>query len=199
MTTRFVLVRHATCAQTESVLLGRAIDASLDERGERQARSLVERLRKEDPALIETSPRRRARQTAAPSAAALCCEMRMTPDLDELDFGAWSGRSFSDLESDREWRQWNEHRADARTPAGQDIASVQARLASHLRDLADAFAGSTLVLVTHGEVIRSIVLHFRGAPPDDYRHVEISPASLTTLSATSAGMRIDSVNEQVAA
>jgi len=194
-----VLVRHATCAQTESVLLGRAIDAALDERGERQARALVERLRKEDPALIETSPRRRARQTAAPTAAALCCEVRTTCDLDELDFGTWSGRSFSELDSDRDWRRWNEHRADARTPAGQDIASVQARVAMHLRELASAFAGSTLVLVTHGEIIRSAVLHLLGAPADHYRHIEISPASLTTLAATSAGFRIDAVNEQVAA
>jgi thiamine biosynthesis lipoprotein len=42
--TRFLLARHAACAQSEHVLLGRGLDAALDERGTRRAHALAARL-----------------------------------------------------------------------------------------------------------------------------------------------------------
>ena len=64
MTTRFLLVRHATCALSESVLLGRTLDAALDERGARQAVALAQRIEREHPALVLTG-----RSAAAPRRA----------------------------------------------------------------------------------------------------------------------------------
>jgi len=59
-----VLVRHATCAQMGSVLLGRSVDLPLDERGEGQARVVAKRLLAFPDLVVESSPRRRARHTA---------------------------------------------------------------------------------------------------------------------------------------
>jgi len=59
-----VLVHHASCAQMNSVLLGRLIDGPLDLRGEGQARALAMCLLRFPNLLIESSPRRRARHTA---------------------------------------------------------------------------------------------------------------------------------------
>ena len=189
------MVRHATCAHIEDTLLGRTVDAPLDARGAMQARALAERLRCETPLRIECSPRRRTLQTALVIANVARCDMRVAPALDELDFGDWAGRSFAQLESDRRWQSWNHDRGHARTPAGVGILALQRSVSRYLAMLAATCAGATLVLVTHAEIIRSLVLHCLGAPASDYPRFVIDPASVTRLCADGAGMRVEAVNE----
>lgn len=189
------MVRHATCAHIEDTLLGRVLDAPLDARGERQARALAERLGREAPLRIECSPRRRTLQTARAIAELARCEVRVAPALDELDFGEWSGRTFAQLEHDRGWQRWNRDRDHARTPAGIGIRAVQRSLRRYFAALAGTCAGATLVLVTHAEIIRSIVLHCLGVPAREYLRIAIDPASVTRLSADPDGVRVEAVNE----
>jgi broad specificity phosphatase PhoE len=197
-----VLVRHATCAQMDEVLLGRSIDKPLDLRGEGQARALGRRLRALLPQFtLECSPRRRARHTAGIIAAPMDLPVRIVPEMDEIDFGCWSGRSFAELAADTQWQCWNRHRALSRTPAGDSIRDVQERGLMHLQRLESRRGAcvGTVVIVTHAEVIRSLVLLALGAPIDDYYHIEISPASMTALSMHGSRLQLDRVNEQVAA
>jgi len=179
------------------VLLGRVIDAPLDARGAREAQALAERLTRERPARIQASPRRRTRETADAIAALSHAPVCTAPELDEIDFGAWAGLSFTALMNDPQWRRWNTQRSSARTPAGVDIGSVQEYIVGYLRQLAQVFAGATLVLVTHAEIIRAALLHFLRLPADDYHRIEISPASLTTLRLQRRQALVDHVNERV--
>jgi len=181
MTTRFLLVRHATCAQTDCILLGRSLDPPLDARGRSQARALTRQLRGENPARIESSPRKRTRQTAHTIAASMHREVRIEPELDELDFGEWSGRNFDDLERDPDWRLWNRERGSAQTPAGVTIAGVQVMLANHLAKLAQAHPDNSVLLVTHAEVIRALLMHALRAPVDHWALYQVPPASVTRI------------------
>lgn len=207
MSTRIVLARHATCAHMDSLLFGRTIDAPLDPAGERQARSLAsalsarqERAGADAPGLqIEASPRRRTRQTAAAISATFGNEVRIVPEIDEIDFGSWGGRSFATLAQDPAWQHWNEHRSQASTPAGETIAAVQARAMRHLLALELESAAGTIVLVTHAEIIRAVVLYCLGAPSERCRALDIDPASLTTLRLHHGELTIQAVNESVTA
>ncbi len=194
-----VLARHATCARMNSILLGRSVDPPLDEQGEGQARVLAASLLAIPRLIVESSPRRRARHTAGIIAAMRDTVVRVAPQMDEVDFGAWSGRSFADLAGDPQWRRWNKYRAVSRTPAGESIRDVQERAFAHLRKLAQTAHGETALIVTHAEVIRSIVLLAQQAPIEDYTRVEILPASLTRLTIEGEQLRLDAVNERVAA
>ena len=191
------MVRHATCVHIEDILLGRALDAPLDAHGERQARALAERLRGEAPLRVECSPRQRAVQTARPIADDAGCFVRIAPALDELDFGDWAGHTFAELERDRTWRRWNRSRDRARTPAGVGIRAVQHSIGRYLAALAETCAGATLVLVTHAEIIRSLVLHCLGAPARDYHNIAIEPASITRVCIDGHVARVESINEPV--
>ena len=190
-----MLVRHASCALTEKVLLGRTIDAPLDERGERQAAALARHVAGEKPALVLSSPRRRALLTAGAIAALALCELRVAPELDEIDFGAWAGQTFVALALDPAWCEWNTHRESARTPAGVGIWSLQRRIVEQLRMLARHFDGSTVVLVTHAEIVRSALLHFLNMPASDWYCIEIDTASVSVLSVAESGVRIEAINE----
>jgi broad specificity phosphatase PhoE len=191
MHTRFLFVRHAACAQTDSILLGRALDAPLDARGQDQARALAENLRHEHPLVLETSPRLRARQTAQAIAAATGLVPRVRSALDEMDFGEWGGRRFDHLALDPRWHHWNARRDRASTPSGATIAGTQALLVHLLDLLSRRFPGATIVLVTHAEIIRSALLHALGAPADDYRRIDVPPASTTAIHVQDGRMFFD--------
>ena len=200
MTNDLILVRHATCEHMDKILLGRTVDSSLDARGQQQAAALartIESQRELPPdLLIVASPRRRAQQTAVAIAEQTQADVVTAPEIDELDFGHWSGRTFQQLADDPDWRRWNEQRSVAATPAGERINDVKARVLGHLQRLCDSFPGRPLAFVTHAEVIRTLILHWLDAPIDGYHRLVISPASLTRVSLGDSGVRIDAINHR---
>lgn len=183
----------------ETVLLGRTVDEPLDLRGEGQARALAKRLLSFPDLAVESSPRRRARHTAGIIAAMRETVVRIVPQMDELDFGGWSGRSFAALATDPHWIRWNTYRAVTRTPAGDSIRDAQERAMSHFRKLQQTAGDSTVAIVTHAEVIRAVVQLALQSPIEDYRRIDISPASLTKLSIEGTQLRLDRLNERSAA
>jgi probable phosphoglycerate mutase len=183
----------------DSVLLGRSIDEPLDLRGEGQARGLAQRLLGFPELTIESSPRRRARHTAGIIASTRETVVRIVPQMDEIDFGAWSGKSFAALAADPHWVRWNQYRAGTRTPAGDCIRDVQRRAMTHFRKLQQTVGEGTVAIVTHAEVIRSVALLALQAPIEEYRLVDIGPASLTMLSLDGTQLRLDGLGEQTAA
>jgi probable phosphoglycerate mutase len=196
---QLVLVRHATCALMDDVLLGRSVDGPLNERGESQARFIAARFMQVDDLVVESSPRRRARHTAGIIAARRDTIVRIVPQMDEIDFGSWSGQSFAALAADPQWCRWNKYRAVTRTPAGDSIRDAQERALAHFRRLAQLFDHETVAIVTHASVIRSVVLLAMQAPIEEYGNLEVSPASLTRLSLHDAQLRLESLNESGAA
>jgi probable phosphoglycerate mutase len=183
----------------DEVLLGRTVDVALDQRGESQARGLARRLQALPKFMLESSPRRRARHTAGIIATPRDLPVRIVPQLDEIDFGCWSGRSFAALNADAHWRRWNRYREVSLTPAGDSIRDVQERALAHFHYLETQCDDDCVVIVTHAEVIRSLVLLATGAPINDYMSVEIAPASMTMLSVRGSTLQLAKVNEQVAA
>jgi ribonuclease H / adenosylcobalamin/alpha-ribazole phosphatase len=194
-----VLVRHAACPQMNGVLLGRSVDGPLDERGEGQARFVAQRLLKFPQLIVESSPRRRARHTAGIIASTRDTTVRIVPQMDDVDYGRWAGQTFEALLADPQWRRWNKYRRVSRTPASDSIRDVQERALAHFRKLEQTCDGETIVIVTHAEVIRSVVLLALQAPIDDYSRFTIGPASLTRLTVRGSQLRLDSVNERIAA
>lgn len=197
MKTRFLMVRHAMCAHVEDTLLGRALDTPLDARGQQQARALAKSLVEDAPLRVECSPRLRALETARAIADTVHCSVEIAAALDELDFGNWAGLTFAQLGANRGWHRWNFNRDHARTPAGDTVAAVQRRVGADLAALVRRYADATLVLVTHAEVIRSIVLLGLGHPSRDHPHVSIDPASVTRLCADTDGIHVGAVNQAV--
>src|SRR5437660_12621225 len=92
------LARHGETAWSISGQHTGLTDIPLTERGERNARSLAERLRGLSFARVFTSPLRRARRT---------CELAgfgtapVDPDLVEFDYGACEGRTTADIREER--------------------------------------------------------------------------------------------------
>lgn len=199
MTTTFFLVRHAAHGLLDRVLVGRTPRIGLSEDGRRQARMLAARLAREELTAVHSSPRERAQETAHPIAAAARTLVTLAPDLDEIDVGEWTGRSFEEIARDPRWRVWNEQRARARTPGGESMREVQERAVRTLDRLAEAHPEGRIAAVSHGDVIRAALLHYLGLDLDAYDRIEVSPAGISTLVVGAWGARILALNERVAA
>jgi broad specificity phosphatase PhoE len=181
MTTTVFLVRHAMHESVDRVLVGRDQTVGLSSDGFWQARRLAEHFAQMRIACVQASPQLRARQTAAALATAVRRPFLILAELDEVNIGDWTGQAFDELAKDPRWRRWNSERASARVPNGESMGEVQARVCRHLADVALSYANRRVIMVTHAEVIRAAILHFRRMPLQDYVRVQVDPASVTTL------------------
>ncbi len=198
MSTTFLLIRHAEHDRVDAVLTGRETGVHLSPHGQAQAERLAQYLGDARIAAVQSSPRERALETAAPIAAAVGLPCQTAAALDEIDFGEWSGRSFDELECDPRWHAWNRARGESRPPGGENMDEVQARLVHHLRRLAAAHSGHNVVVVSHGDVIKAVLLHLLGAPWDAIGRIEIATASISTVVIGDWGGTIIAINERMA-
>jgi broad specificity phosphatase PhoE len=199
VTTTFFLVRHAAHDQVGSVLCGRMTGVNLGSVGREQARRLAVRLENESVASIQSSALERARQTAEPIAARVAQRVELNEGLMEIDFGAWSGRRFDDLERDPGWASWNKARAVSRPPDGETMLEAQARIVGAMERLGRAYPDRAVVLVSHGDVIKAALLYHLGLPIDAFARFDIDAASISTVVVGGWGSKVVRLNEMVAA
>ena len=181
MTVLIHLVRHGAHDQLGRILSGRAPGVGLSGEGREQVRMLGRRLANAGIDAILTSPSQRTRETAGILAEEIGPGPRISDLLDEIDFGHWSGKPFSDLEADPDWRSWNQHRDVARTPGGETMKDVAGRLVAQIEQLCRDQDGRTIALVSHSDVIKAGVCHYLGIPFQHVFDFEIDPASVTTI------------------
>ncbi|MCG5486208.1 MAG: phosphoglycerate mutase family protein [Sinorhizobium meliloti] len=198
MTTTFLLVRHAAHDRVGCFLAGRTGDVPLGTAGREQAQRLAARLAGEGIGSIYASPRKRTQETAAAIAAASeVAEVVTTEALDEVDFGDWSGKTFDVLDTDPLWRRWNAMRSLVRAPGGETMLDVQCRAVGLVAALAQRHGKEKVALVSHADVIKTLVCHILGLSADAWPRFEIAPASVSVLVMGDWGAKILTLNENV--
>jgi probable phosphoglycerate mutase len=190
--TTFLLIRHALCDPVGRSIAGRLPGIHLNETGRRQAQRLAEWLRPVALDGIYSSPLERAVETASPIAHAHGKPVQTSEGWNEVDFGEWTGQQLAELDILPAWRKFNAFRSSSTIPGGENMARVLDRVLrelDRLRDLHPAPAARVAV-VSHGDVLRSLIAHALGAPLDLFQRLEISPASISALEITEQGPRI---------
>jgi broad specificity phosphatase PhoE len=170
---RLLLVRHAPTAATSRAAF--PADEALDDDATSRVISLVGTLPARHDSIC--SPALRARQTAA--AAGL--QPRTEPRLAECDFGAWAGRSLTDIhrEDPAAAGRWMTD-PDARPHGGETLTELSDRVVAWLEEAAAA-EGGCLVAITHGGVIKASVIHVLGAPAMAFWQIDVEPLTVTEL------------------
>jgi probable phosphoglycerate mutase len=196
MTTTFLLIRHAAHDNVGDYLAGRMAGVCLGETGRAQASRLARHMAARPLAAICCSPRERTLETAKPIAIA-CNREKITirQELDEIDFGAWSGKTFEELSQDADWLTWNSQRQQARTPGGETMLDVQQRVVSLMQQLRKRYQNQSVALVSHADVIKAAVCKVLGLPLGDCFRFDIDPASITTVVSGDWGSKLIRLNE----
>ena len=152
------------------------VGVTLNAGGAEQARVLAERLAAEAIDEVYVSPLERTRETASPLAARLGLQARIEPRLVELEFGVWTGQTFDTLHGDPAWTSWNHARSLHRPPGGETIQEVQDRAAAWAAEMAVRHPGQTIAAVSHGDVVKALVLRILEARPSTLIHgFDIAP------------------------
>ena len=195
MTTRFLLVRHAAHDWLGRGIAGRLGDVSLNAQGWLQAEALVGRLEGREIHAIYSSPQPRTMQTVAPLAGHRRLKVHVAPAFDEIDFGQWTGLDFGALDGHPQWKHWNEHRGSARTPGGEAFADVQQRAVHAIEQLRTRHPDRTVLVVSHGDVIKAILATALGMSLDLLERFDIAPASISVLDAGEGWVHVKGMNE----
>jgi broad specificity phosphatase PhoE len=156
---RIVLVRHGQTEWSASGKHTSTTDVPLTDDGRRHAERLRSVFSGREIALVLTSPRSRARDTA--QLAGLGDRAQVDENLVEFDYGAYEGRTTPEIRVERpDWSLWRDG-----APGGETAAEVGARAD---RVIARALAaGGDVALFAHGHLLRVL-----GA-----RWIELDPAA----------------------
>lgn len=179
-----MLIRHGeTEWNREGRIQGYNADSRLTAGGRAQAQRLAERLAGEALLLLYSSDAGRARQTAAPVAAALGMNVVYDPALRERNYGDFEGRTYGELEREHleAYRKFRSRDPDYAPPGGESGARFRDRVLAALERIAATAGSGHAAVVTHGGVLGVMHRHVNGAAPDSKRGYSLHNASINRL------------------
>jgi probable phosphomutase (TIGR03848 family) len=192
-----LLVRHGLTAMTGPVLAGRTPGVHLDERGQKQAATLAERLAAVPLTAVVTSPLERCVETAA----AIRDAQPKTPvwhvdeRLIECGYGDWTGRPIKELAKDPLWKIVQTQPSAVRFPAGEGLAEMATRAVAAVRDWDVRLGDGVWVACTHGDIIKAVLADALGLHLDQYQRIVPDPASVSVIRYTSTRPYVLRVND----
>ncbi len=143
---------------------------------------------------IYSSPLERAMETATLIAGEYGLKVIAESGLNELDAGRWTGARFDELQANEQWREYNAHRSLRAAPEGESLLDVQVRAWASLHKIVMQYEGEEIAAVTHGDVIRALLMLFLGMPLDYLLRLEVSPASVSEISISGGQTVVHRIN-----
>lgn len=173
-TTKLYLIRHGETAWNRLHLFQGTTDVPLNAEGMRQAEALADRLRGIRLDAAFSSPLQRARATAAAVLHARGITPTVLPELREISYGLWQGRSASPAgrcSPGIEWR-WRHDPWTVRFPGGETLSEVDRRAARAIDLIQERACGGSVLVSGHGHLNRVLLLRASGLPRDRFWQVE---------------------------
>lgn len=166
------LVRHGETEWSRDGRHTSTTDLALTDEGRRVAETLRERLNGEAFALVLTSPRERARETARLTGHA---DAEVDDDLAEWDYGDLEGETTPEIrETYPGWTIWR-----GPVPGGesaQDVSDRLDRVVTRCRT-----TDGRVLLFGHGHSLRALAARWLELPVADGRHLRLDTASVSVL------------------
>jgi len=181
---RLILVRHGeTEWNREGRIQGYHADSPLTANGRAQARQLAARLAAERVRALHSSDAGRARQTAAPIAAAVELDVLYDEALRERNYGVFEGRTYKEIELEfpEAYLKFRSRDPNYAPPGGESGARFRDRIVAALERVASGAAGRHTAVVTHGGVLGIAYRHVTGMPLDSKRDYSLHNASINRI------------------
>jgi probable phosphoglycerate mutase len=199
---RLVLIRHAHSeANAAGILSGRLPNVHLTEKGLEQSEHLAVRLGNFPVSTLRVSPMERCFETISPwiNSIVLPNNPKFTPIIDqeltEVDYGSWSGKKLAVLSKNKLWRKVQDSPSRMYFPKGEGIAQMQARAMKSVHEAVESKSKGAAVIVSHGDVIKSIVASALGIHLDEFQRIVIDPASVSILDYSTTKPRMLLLND----
>ena len=194
---RLVLIRHAhSQANAAGILSGRLPNVHLSEKGLEQSDHLALRLGNFPVASLRVSPMERCFETISPWINSIVLPNNpkfkpiIDPELTEVDYGSWSGKKLAILSKNKLWKTVQDSPSRMYFPKGEGIAQMQSRAMRSVHEAVESKSKGAAVIVSHGDVIKSIVASALGMHLDEFQRIVIDPASISILDYSTTKPRV---------
>lgn len=195
---RWILVRHGETEWNKGALIQGHTDIALSAAGRVQAASLKDRLRNVKVNAAWTSDLGRASETAELILKGQKVKAVASPLLRELSFGTWEGQTWKDVgdEDPEGLTQWLTVDPNYQAPEGETVNQLLDRAQAFIDEALVATPNGTVLVVTHGGMIRALTLQLTGLPITYFRTLEsVAPASVSIVTTDPRGGQIELWND----
>lgn len=175
---KIYVIRHGiTKSNKLRILNGQAIDEGIEENGIPQIKEAMNML-PEDISKIYSSNMIRTRQTADIINERFNVEISFCPELREVDFGIFSGKSFEEVREmadEGTWVAYRNQEYDFTPYKGESFNSVKERVLKIIDEIKKNHADNEkIVIVTHGGIIRFLNHYYKGVHQDGALNASIN-------------------------
>jgi alpha-ribazole phosphatase len=163
---RLIFIRHGEPKEETQGKCYGSLDIGLSPAGQRQIEAKLAAIRNFKAEALYASPLKRALESAAVAGTLLGLETTISPELREINFGSFEGRSYQEIERlyPDEYRTWMENPTGIQFPQGESFSDVKGRVLRFKDSLLSNHPGETVVLVAHGGANRIILAEAMGIP-----------------------------------
>lgn len=195
--TQFLLIRHAVNAFVKThKLAGWTPGVHLSDEGKAQAEALGLRLADAPINQLYASPLERTMETAeAIRQHHPHLEIKNHPDVGEVRYGDWEGKTIAELARRKMWGVVQEYPSRASFPNGETMRGVQVRVVDAIEEMAQRHPGELVAVVFHADLIKMALAHYLGMHLDNFQRIVVSPASISTLMLGHSRPFIGSMND----
>jgi len=195
------LLRHGrTPANEKGILAGRTKGIFLDDLGILQAQEVAKKLHDIEFKKIIVSPMERCQQTAKIILAGL--EKSIKPviesGINECNYGDWSNKKLSVLRKKPLWKTVQEKPSLVQFPNGERMEEMLLRTKSTILETASKLKPiENLLVVSHGDPIRTFVADCLGIHLDNFQRITIDPCSISIIKVENNSVQVVSINNRV--
>ncbi|MBQ8082746.1 MAG: histidine phosphatase family protein [Clostridia bacterium] len=161
----FILVRHGKTEYNERRQYCGALDPDLSDLGRQELERSDTKafLAEHAPDMVFCSPMQRTLQTAAILLDGKDVPLVAVPELREIDFGVFEGRSFEDMKDDPEYTAWLDTNCEGPIPGGDFPDVFRDDVAVCFESLLETCRTERVeraLIVSHGGVLGTILERF---------------------------------------
>jgi len=171
---KIYVARHGeTSWNAENRIQGRS-DPGLSARGRAHSLELLDRIKHQPISTIYTSTLKRSFETAQPIADFLNLPIHKQPELDEMSFGMWEGKIFTDLNQlgKKEWEEFRANRFTYRKHGGENYSDVATRLKPFAERILRIHAEEEILVVGHRNANRMLIAMLVDYPLQEALRIE---------------------------
>lgn len=200
MATIYLLRHGRTPANEKGILAGRTKGIFLDDLGILQAQEVAKKLHDIEFKKIIVSPMERCQQTAKIILAGL--EKSIKPviesGINECNYGDWSNKKLSVLRKKPLWKTVQEKPSLVQFPNGERMEEMLLRTKSTILETASKLKPiENLLVVSHGDPIRTFVADCLGIHLDNFQRITIDPCSISIIKVENNSVQVVSINNRV--
>lgn len=193
-----ILVRHGHVEGIHPERFRGRIDLPLTALGRAQAAATAQFITSTWPAAaIYHSPLERCRDTATAIGQALAIHPQPLPQLIDIDYGKWQGRTRDEVKASEPERfmAWMEQPQFTVIDGAETLQDVQARLARALDHMRRTHPAGTVIAVGHDSTNRVFLTLGLDLPLSRYWHLQQDPCAINVLRFDEHGCRVIAVNQ----